>query len=89
MSWFNGFLRSAPGSHQGCSVLHPPWLEGHFSHMTSNTTSHSFLHPTCNEAGRAGIPVHLNGGDTQQCLGLRRSGNIGGVNRELRRAGTA
>lgn len=62
MSWFHRFLRSAPGSHQGCSVLHRPWLEGHFIHMTSNTAGTAFY--TCRSLAELGIPLALNDGDT-------------------------
>lgn len=51
----------------GCSVLHPPWLEGPFSHVTSNPAGTAFC--TCGESGRAGIPLDLNDGDTDNSAG--------------------
>lgn len=55
MNRLNRFQRSAPGSHRACSMLHPPQLEGSFSHMTSNAA---------HKMGRRGTPINMNDGDT-------------------------
>lgn len=43
MSWFQ-IAEVSSKQPQGCSVLHPPWLEGPFSHLTSNPAGTAFLH---------------------------------------------
>ena len=73
----NGFpVWAAPGSYQVCSELHPPQLEGQFSHDQQHSKPQLFTSHTCKRQAGQGSLLHLNDGDTDHGAWSIRGGEI-------------